>query len=193
MTTTARDRSDKRKQVLLRIGAVVVMLGLSALILLNLDKVRDMGRYGYLGVFILSFAANATLILPAPGWLIPIAAGSALSPLAVGLAAGAGQALGELTGYFAGSTGQFVLEDRPRYERLQVLTERYGLWIFIVLAFIPNPVFDLAGITAGVLRFPVFAFLGATFVGKTVRAILLAYGGYEVINRGYDLISRWFN
>ncbi|MCO6451597.1 MAG: VTT domain-containing protein [Caldilineales bacterium] len=183
MSITSVDRSAKRRTILLRVGAVVLMVALSALILLNIDVVRNMGRYGYIGVFAISFAANATLVLPAPGWLVPIFAGTALSPLAVGFAAGAGQALGELTGYFAGSTGQYVLEERSRYEQLKRLTERYGVWIFLVLSFIPNPIFDVAGIVAGALRFPIYKFLAATFVGKTARAILLAYGGYELISR----------
>ncbi|NOX63643.1 MAG: hypothetical protein GXP42_17095 [Chloroflexi bacterium] len=169
----------KYKPIILRIVAVAAMLGLSALIVLNAQRIHDLGRYGYLGIFVLSFAANATIIFPAPGWLIPIAAGGALNPLAVGLAVGAGQALGELTGYLAGSTGQFVLSDHhERYEHLADLTRQYGLWLFIFLSFIPNPLFDLAGIVAGVLKFPMFSFLAATFVGKTLRAILLAYGGY---------------
>ena len=137
-------------------------------------------------VFLLSLLANATLVLPAPGWLIPIAAGSALNPLLVGLCAGTGQTLGELTGYAAGATGRIIVEDRERYQWLSQLAQRYGVWIFVVLGFVPNPLFDLAGIAAGALKIPVLKFLVATWVGKTARAILLAYGGAGVFSQWFD-------
>jgi membrane protein YqaA with SNARE-associated domain len=50
------------------------------------------------------------------------------------------------------------------------------LAIFL-LAFIPNPVFDVAGIAAGALRIPVWKFIAATMLGRTLRFILLAYFG----------------
>jgi len=172
-----------RRQILARVIAVLAVIAISLLIVLNAQRIRELGRYGYAGIFLLSLAANATIILPAPGWLIPIAAGSALNPLLVGLVAGTGQTLGELTGFLAGASGRIILEDRERYERVSALARRYGLWIFVVLGFVPNPLFDLAGITAGALRIPVLAFLGATWVGKTARAILFALGGYGIFAR----------
>jgi uncharacterized membrane protein YdjX (TVP38/TMEM64 family) len=54
------------------------------------------------------------------------------------------------------------------------------------MAFIPNPFFDLAGIIAGALGFRLRFFLLAVWVGKTLRALLLAYGGYS-------LLARWLN
>lgn len=175
--------SIQRRQILVRVIAVSAVIAISLLILFNTQRIRELGRYGYAGIFLLSLAANATIILPAPGWLIPIAAGSALNPLLVGVVAGAGQTLGELTGFVAGASGRIILEDRGRYERVSDLARRYGLWVFVVLGFVPNPLFDLAGITAGALRIPVLAFLAATWVGKTCRAILFAYGGYGIFAR----------
>lgn len=182
----ARTRVIQRRQLLLRVVAVLSVVAISAFVVLYARQIRAFGSYGYGGIFILSLAANATLIFPAPGWLIPIAAGSAFNPLLVGLVAGTGQTLGELTGFVAGASGRIMLEDRERYERLSAAAKRYGLWIFIVLGVVPNPIFDLAGLAAGALRIPVLHFLGATWVGKTMRATLFAYGGYGIF-------SRWLN
>lgn len=162
------------------------MLAVSALILLNADKVRELGRFGYLGVFLISFAANATIILPAPGWIVSMAAATALNPLFVGLAAGTGEALGETTGYLAGASGRGIVQHGERYDWLAGLAQRYGLLFFAVMAFIPNPFFDLAGIIAGALGFRLRYFLLAVWVGKTTRALLLAYGGFR-------LLARWLN
>lgn len=173
-------RALQRRQLLLRIGVITAVIVLSILILLNADKLHDLGRYGYAGVFVLSVVANATIVIPAPGWIIPIIAGTSLDPLIVGIVAGTGQTIGELTGFLAGASGRIIVEDRERYQLLSGYANRYGLWMFTILAFIPNPLFDLAGITAGALKIPVFKFLFATWFGKTARAILLAYGGYRV-------------
>ncbi|NOZ50189.1 MAG: VTT domain-containing protein [Chloroflexi bacterium] len=170
-----------RQQIWLRIGIVLLVILISAGILLFADQLYALSHYGYAGVFLLSMAANATLVLPAPGWLISVAAGSTLNPFWVGIFAGAGQALGELTGYAAGASGSVALKERRRYQKMHDLAQRYGLWIFTVLGFLPNPLFDIAGLTAGMLRIPVLHFLAATFVGKTLRAMLLAYGGASVL------------
>ena len=55
--------------------------------------------------------------------------------------------------------------------------ERYGLAVIAVLAAIPNPFFDMAGIVAGSLRIKWWHFLLAALIGKTVQAIFIAYAG----------------
>ena len=52
--------------------------------------------------------------------------------------------------------------------------KRWGPLAVFVLAFIPNPAFDIAGITAGALHMPVWQFLLAAWLGKSLRFILLA-------------------
>jgi membrane protein DedA with SNARE-associated domain len=56
---------------------------------------------------------------------------------------------------------------------------RHGSVTVFVLSAIPNPLFDLAGITAGMLRFPVWRFLVACFLGKTVKGIVFALAGAQ--------------
>ncbi len=175
----------QRPPTWLRICIILAVILVSAGILLFADRLRALSSYGYAGVFLLSMAANATLVLPAPGWLISVAAGTALNPFWVGIVAGAGQALGEITGYVAGTSSSVVVEDRKRYQQMRALVQKHGLWLFAALSFLPNPLFDIAGITAGMLRIPVVHFLAATFVGKTLRAMMLAYGGASVLGRWF--------
>jgi membrane protein DedA with SNARE-associated domain len=51
---------------------------------------------------------------------------------------------------------------------------RYGVPTIFVLAVIPNPVFDAAGILAGTLRMPIVHYLGAAGAGKILRSTLIA-------------------
>ena len=46
-----------------------------------------------------------------------------------------------------------------------------------VLAFIPNPFFDLAGIAAGALKLPLIPFLVWVLIGKTLKMLVFAYAG----------------
>jgi len=141
------------------------------------DRAAELARYGYPGVFLLSLVTNATLLLPMPGVAITFAAGAIFNPYAVALAAGLGSTLGELTGYLAGFSGQGVLERADLYHRLEDLTTRYGSAVVFFLALIPNPLFDLAGASAGAMRMPLRQFLFWTWVGKTLKMLAFAVAG----------------
>ncbi len=162
---------------LLRAAGLLLALGISALIIIERDQLSSLGRYGYPGVFLISMASSATVFLPAPSLAVVFATGGVLNPLLVGIAAGFGEALGELTGYVAGASGRAIIEDRERYQRLVKLTRRYGLLIIFFLSMVPNPTFDLAGIAAGALQFPVSRFLMACWAGKTIKTTIVALLG----------------
>ena len=110
-------------------------------------------------------------------WPSSLPAASVLNPLLVGLVAGVAEPIGELTGYMAGYGGSAAIEDRQRFEQLKGWMQRRGFLTILVLSAIPNPLFDVAGIAAGVLHFPVPKFLLACWLGKTIKAIAIAYLG----------------
>ncbi len=160
-----------------RVLGVIFVIAISITIFSLGDQIEQLTAWGYLGAFAIMLVGNATIILPAPGLTIVFALGSALNPLLVGLAAGAGAALGELTGYVAGVSGRAVIEDRPLYKRFELWMKQYGSWALFVLAIIPNPFFDIAGLVAGALRYTWWRFLTVAWAGKTIQGILIAYAG----------------
>ncbi|MGH2523625.1 MAG: VTT domain-containing protein [Anaerolineales bacterium] len=164
---------------LARAGALLLVVLLTFFIYSIRDQAQTLARFGYPGIFLLSLMAYATVILPAPGLTIVFAAGTlpALSPLGIALAAGAGATLGELSGYLAGFSGQAAIENRGMYDRLTNWMKRYGPLTIAVLAFIPSPFFDLAGIAAGALKMPVPRFLLWCAVGQTLKMLVVAYAG----------------
>ena len=177
-----RPQLSPKQQAFLRISLAILITAFAMVALWLLQRTGALHNLGYVGVFIVGFLANATIFLPAPSWALTIAAGATLNPLLVALAAAAGEALGEITGYLAGSSGSIVLENKESYQKSARLMKRWGVWFIMALAFIPNPAFDIVGILAGALRMPVAKFLWGTFLGKFLRALLLAYGGYGVVN-----------
>jgi uncharacterized membrane protein YdjX (TVP38/TMEM64 family) len=108
---------------------------------------------------------------------VVFAGGGVLNPLLVGLVAGLGEPLGELTGYMAGFGGSAVVADRERFQQVKEWMQRRGFLTILVLSAIPNPLFDLAGISAGMLHYPVHKFLLACWIGKTIKAVAIAYLG----------------
>jgi membrane protein YqaA with SNARE-associated domain len=162
---------------LARVGALVGCVAISIFIFSIRDQTQSLTVYGLPGIFVLSLLANATIILPAPGFALTFALGGVMSPGAVALAAGAGAAWGELTGYLAGYSGQGIAARSSIYPTLEGWTQRYGGLAILAMAFIPNPFFDIAGAAAGILRMPVGVFLFWTWIGKTLKMLVIAYAG----------------
>jgi membrane protein YqaA with SNARE-associated domain len=161
----------------LRVLALIAVIAITLAGYLLRDELKNLEVLGYPGVFLISLISNATVVLPAPGFIVTIVAGSIFNPILVAIAAAAGAALGELTGYLAGYSGRGVFERYPSYDRFEELMERYGGWTVLVLAATPNPLFDIAGAAAGALRMPALAFLGWAFAGKLIKMLALAYAG----------------
>jgi membrane protein YqaA with SNARE-associated domain len=172
--------SSDRRLLIARIFALVLVIAISLYVFSIRDRAEELAVYGYPGIFLISIMANATVLLPAPGVALVFALGGVFPPLGIALAAGAGAALGELSGYLAGFSGQPILQNTDRYHRLVNWMEthkRHSYITIAVLAFIPNPFFDLAGISAGALKIPLIPFLFWVLVGKTFKMLLFAYAG----------------
>jgi len=158
--------------------AVLALVILVSVILLNLrDQIRALAGWGYPGIFLTSLLSSATVLIPAPGLALVYTLGSILNPLGVGLAAGSGSALGELSGYLAGISGRAVVERMDIYRRVRPYIQRYGGFAIFALGVIPNPAFDIAGIAAGALKMPFRTFLLAVWLAQLVKMTLFALAG----------------
>lgn len=166
--------------VVWRILVIVLVVALSVYLYSMRDQVKELEGYGYPGIFLFNMLSNATLILPLPGVLVTSLMGGVFQPFWVAVAAGSGAAIGELSGYLAGFSGQKVVERTPIYERMEGWMKKYGDWAIIVLAFVPNPFFDMAGMIAGALRMSLWRFLAWCWLGKVFKMLLFAYGGATV-------------
>ena len=175
--------NPKLRLTILRILALVIVIGISIFVFLIRDKAGEFQAYGYLGVFIVALLAYATVLLPAPAVAIVFSWGSVFNPAGVALAAGAGAALGEISGYLAGFSGQAVIEKVELYQRLTNFMQRNGAFTVFVLSAIPNPLFDLAGAAAGALKMPLQKFLLWCWLGETVKMFIFAYAGASSLGK----------
>ncbi len=169
-----------------RIVVLLSVIALTVYIYHIRDEARTLTNYGYVGIFLFSLLANATLFLPTPGLLFIFALGGVFNPFGVAIAAGAGSAVGELTGYMAGFSGQGVIEKVEVYRRMHNWMQAHPRWVGLMimgLAFLPLPLFDLAGMAAGALRLPVWSFLLWCLAGKILKMFVIAYAGSFSLGR----------
>lgn len=186
---TTRPSDAARWQTgLLRVLALLAVIGITVYIFSIRDRIAEFERYGYVGVFVVALLANATVLIPAPGVAIISAMGSVFNPLGVGLAAGTGGAIGELSGYLAGFSGQAIAENTQIYNRIKPWVEKYGGWAILVLSAIPNPFFDAAGIAAGIVKMPLRTFLISVWIGQLIKMTFFAYAGQS----SYQAIENYF-
>jgi membrane protein YqaA with SNARE-associated domain len=160
---------------LILLAVVAIVVGVLVVYHDNPEKLEELEQFGYLGAFIISIILNATLVL---------ALGAALpSAVLVGLVGGLGAAIGEITGYAAGYSGQAIIQRRKIYERLEGWVKKWGVPTIFVLSVVPL-VFDLVGLAAGALRFPFWKFFLATWLGRTILYIGIAWAGAK----GWDAV-----
>ena len=147
-----------------------------------------LASFGYKGIFVLSLINGIAPV----GGLSQIATffvASKLNPLAVGLAAGVGGAIGELAGYafgyFLRAAQSDAVESKiqrvANWRFLRVSRERSFIPLF-VLASIPNPFFDPASALAGSVRIGFAQYFIPVLLGKTVRYLVIAYVGYYTLS-----------
>ena len=72
-----------------------------------------------------------------------------------------------------------MIDDKLESDQQLGLFDRLKVWVYknvrnhafivvLVMASIPNPLFDLAGLTCGHCLIPFGVFFGATFIGKAI-------------------------
>jgi membrane protein DedA with SNARE-associated domain len=187
VVTESKPRNTNFRTTILRVLAILGVIGITFYTYSIRQHIEQFQVLGYPGIFLIALLANATILLPAPGVAIIYAMGAVFNPIGVGIAAGSGGALGELSGYLAGFSGQAVIERTDVYERTKPWVEKYGGWAIMVLSAIPNPLFDVAGIAAGIAKMPFWTFLFFVWIGQLIKMTLFALAGKYSI----DFISNF--
>ena len=175
--STEDSRRARVRLNIIRVLVLLVVIGISAYIFAIRDQAERLAIYGYPGIFLISLLANATILLPAPGVAVVFAMGSVFQPAFVALAAGVGATVGEISAYAAGFSGQAVLEHTSVYAQIVPWMRRFGGLTTFVLAAVPNPFFDLAGMAAGAVRMPFVPFIIWCLLGKCIKMFFFAYSG----------------
>ena len=171
----ASDRTANQNY--LRIGVLLAVITTMVTAFMLRDQF-SLEQWGYGAVALSSLVASAGFILPVPA-LGVVCTGVGplfnLDPLFTGLIAGSSEALGELTGYFLGYTGRAVISRTRIYQKLEGWMDRRGWILLFLVSIVPNPIFDIIGVAAGALRYPLWRFFVVVWAGKLIKFVGFAY------------------
>jgi len=176
--------AQKTRKTVLRVALVVFFVGFTTFIALNREKItfESLSGLGYFGVFLMAWIGSTTVLLPIPHLAFTFTMGSVLVPWWIGLCAGFGDSLGELWGYVAGYAVEDLVDRWKVYPRIEGWVRAHGMLTVFLMGVVPMPLFDMAGMAAGAAGMPVWKFYLATWSGKTLKAIVVAWAGrYSIV------------
>lgn len=151
----------------------------------------DVQDAGYWGAFAVNLVGSAAVVVPIPGLFAVCAAAApdlGLNFVLLAAAGAVGSTIGELTGYLAGYGSQGVVQKSRYYSRISNWVSRRGGFALFVLAAVPNPLFDIGGIAAGSLGYPISRFLLWVGLGKSIKFLVFAYACRQGISWLADLV-----
>ena len=134
---------------------------------------------GYASIWFLAFIGAALIFLPVSALAaVCVAVVVDLNPFVVAVVAASAESIGELTGYLAGMGGKAIFDRNRFYLRFKNLFSRYAAFTLLFGSAIPNPLFDVMGVAAGSILYPVKRFLLLVFIGKVVKFTWVGLGCY---------------
>ena len=134
---------------------------------------------GYTSIWFIAFIGAALVFAPVGALgAVCVTVAVDLDPFMVALVAASAEAVGELTGYLAGMGGKAIFDRNKFYLRFKNLFSRYASLTLLFGSAVPNPLFDVMGVAAGSILYPVKRFLLLVFIGKVVKFTWVGLGCY---------------
>lgn len=160
------------------------------------------GEFGlYLAVLLVSIIGNVTVIFPVPYviflWFL-ILFRPWTNALLLGIFAGGGAAIGEISAWLIGRGGQELIEDTRYGKRLvrygDLIERGWGIPLIILFAATPLPD-DILLLALGLTDYSLVKAISASFVGKIIMCTVIAYGAQFLSNVEFfgKTILEWFS
>ena len=160
--------------------SVVLTVALCLLVIFYWQQFVHFAKYGYIGVFLISFLAGVTVLVPVPSVFIVFTLGAVLNPFLVGLLAGCGEAIGSMVVYLTGlsSARAFHALDNGVMERFRDWIKKRGALSVFAMSAIFNPLFYPFTAIAGMMHYGWWRFFMLCLAGKSLKNILVAVAGF---------------
>jgi membrane protein DedA with SNARE-associated domain len=182
-------RKPTKREAIIGGISLAVTVALSLFIIQHRSYIEQISQWGYIGCFVINVLTNGTFILPGFGIIITFTLGGVLNPAIVGAIAGIGEAVGAIGAYFTGYAGRGILRgsNSGLYLRFSNIVDRHGSKAIFVVSALLSPIFYPFAVFLGMARFGWIRFFLATWAGRTVKSMVLAYLGYF----GLKAVLRW--
>ena len=174
-----KTRTLLRRKALVSISAAILTAIISGMVLYNILFVGGMvEEKGLIGIFLAAMFSHLTVIgrdLFTPAF---IALMKHYHPALLGISAGVGGAIGEVTAYYWGLGIREALQENSKENTISKWIDKYGLLVVLLVAASPLPDAPVA-LLAGSARFSLKKFLLVEAFGKSLYySIGASIGGY---------------
>ncbi len=171
--------------------------------------------FGYFGLFAATIVGNASIMLPVPIDGLVLAAAGFLDPLIVTIVATIGSSIGEMSAYYIGLGGRYVVTkgrsddekidendiddtnkakkpkvDSAVLKKIERILHKHGFITIPVFAFTPLPI-DPLGIVCGGIAYNVKKFFLGVLIGKFFRMLVISLSAVYAIDWIISLV-KWF-
>lgn len=148
------------------------------------DKMMALARSkrGLFGIFVASFAESTIVPIPFETIMVPMLLANRERIWLIATVTTLGCLLGALAGYAVGyfafeTIGRWALELMNATEHFQTFQgefDRHGFWIIVSIGIFPIP-FQVATVGSGLAAYPLFLFLVAAVLARSIRYYGLAF------------------
>lgn len=143
--------------------------------------VKEHAPETYLGVFLVCFIANSTVLLPAPSILVVLQYSMILNPVVVAICGALGASLGEMVGFMTGVHGRHFVSGKL-IRKIEDHFPSHPYIFVLVFSALPLPLFDVVGMMAGAIRLNKFKFYLICLAGKLFKMLMFVWMGQVVAN-----------
>lgn len=190
-----------KKDIILGIAAAIPTLVLSILGIVyrnELLSISGMAGYSLIGMLVISFAAGSLLSItavPVPYWLFVFSLPAILAPkwglsaaVIIALVSAFGSTLGHMPTFFLGFGGSSLAQkmisrfDSRFHDRALSWAKKHGAWACFFISAVFNPIHLPMTIAMGMIKYPPFKFFIFSFLGNTLKGLILAFAGFYGLN-----------
>ena len=136
-------RPAEKSKYIVPLLTIPPLIAVMVVLFIYRDWLAELGNWGYLGAFLIGLIGNATVVLPIPSLMLLFALGASFNPFLVGLLGAAGGAIGELSGYLLGYSGNAFIRNTQLYLRAENWMKKLGSVAIFLFALVPFLHFDL--------------------------------------------------
>ena len=151
------------------------------------NRLNHLKKYGIIGIFLMTLIGNSSVLSPV-GPVASVIGGSIYPPWLVGIAAATGSVIGEILMYNIGGIAESGNEHKKWYNSIKYFMEKNGFPTIVLVSAIPNPVTNIAAITAGSIGYPLWKFLIAAWIGNWIQFTMCAAFGSLI--RFFPLLNK---
>jgi len=133
-----------------------------------------------LGVLVICFLSNASVLLPSSSILIVVEYSMLINPLHVAFCGAFGAALGEMTGFCVGRYGRKAVPSNFM-KWVKARMKSHKSLMVLLFSVLPLPVFDIVGILSGAMKMNALKFFGICFTGKLIKMLCYVWLAHELL------------